>query len=183
MKHSIILIALAFIGVSCGTLDRGAIQFVDGNIHESTGKEEPDKGIEKENRIPVAVITSVDSKRVRSKLDEAYQDWQGIPYILGGTDYSGVDCSAFMQIVFEDYLGKRLPRVTTDQLTVGKSVKRGKIEVGDLIFFRTGRKTLHVGVAISRSEFLHASTTQGVIISSLEDRYWSDFYLTTRRVL
>ncbi len=180
MKRLHFLVFLSIIFLSCGTLDRGTLQFVD----EHSGNAVIENS--KSGTSPTTIIIAEESysaKKIRQKLDEAYVDWKGIPYILGGSDYTGVDCSAFMQIIFEDYFGIRLPRVTQDQLSVGTSVKRGGIQIGDLIFFRTGRKTLHVGVAVSRSEFLHASTTNGVMISSLEDRYWSDFYLTTRRVL
>ena len=80
------------------------------------------------------------------------------------------------------YFEIKIPRVTADQIRVGKSVKKKNIKIGDLVFFRTGKKTLHVGIMINNEQFLHASTSSGVMISALQQRYWSDAYLTTRRV-
>jgi len=108
---------------------------------------------------------------------------KGVPYLLGGNGYDGIDCSAFLQIVFADYFDIKLPRVTADQIKVGKSVKKNNIKIGDLVFFRTGKKTMHAGIMINDQQFMHASTSSGVMISALQERYWSDAYLTTRRVL
>tara|TARA_R110000868_G_scaffold259361_3_gene517203 strand:- start:33278 stop:33772 length:495 start_codon:yes stop_codon:yes gene_type:complete len=126
---------------------------------------------------------SKDEKTIKSSLDLAYKDWKGVPYILGGTGYAGVDCSSFMQIVFADYFETNLPRNTREQMKVGSSVKKNKIKMGDIVFFKTGRNTFHVGVMVNNEQFLHASTSSGVMISGLQERYWSNAYLTTRRIL
>jgi len=63
------------------------------------------------------------------------------------------------------------------------SLKKNNIKIGDLVFFRTGKKTMHAGIMINDQQFMHASTSSGVMISALQERYWSDAYLTTRRVL
>lgn len=123
------------------------------------------------------------NSEISKNLEIAYGDWKGIPYLLGGTGYEGVDCSSFMQIVFEDHFGISLPRTTEQQIKQGKKVKRSKIKEGDLIFFRTSKTQLHVGVAKDSKQFIHASTSRGVMISSLDDNYWNQRYLETRRVL
>ena len=122
-------------------------------------------------------------KNIQESLGVAFKDWKGVPYVLGGMGYNGVDCSSFMQIVFEDYFGLKLPRNTRDQIKVGKSVKQKSITLGDLVFFQTGKNTLHVGVMVNNREFMHASTSSGVMISGLQEKYWSDRYLTARRIL
>jgi len=116
-------------------------------------------------------------------LNRAYEEWKGTPYILGGTGIGGVDCSSFTQIVFSEYFGKTLPRNTRQQLQEGSSVRRNQIHPGDLVFFRTGRDLLHVGIAMEDGKFLHASVSSGVMISRLDQRYWASRYLTTRRLL
>lgn len=116
-------------------------------------------------------------------LQQAYNDWQGTPYVLGGSGIGGVDCSSFMQILFDDYFGISLPRNTRQQLQEGSSVRRKFISAGDLIFFKTGRDLLHVGVALDGDRFLHASVSSGVMISNLNQRYWASRYLATRRVM
>tara|TARA_R110002124_G_scaffold45693_1_gene137922 strand:+ start:25012 stop:25566 length:555 start_codon:yes stop_codon:yes gene_type:complete len=170
---------------ACGMVKRGTIPWeerVEKNVVQK----------ERENKKPPTAISvsitessalSKDEKKLRSKLDEAFKDWQGVPYVLGGNGYDGVDCSSFLQIVFADYFEVELPRVTTDQIKSGKSVKKNNIRIGDIVFFKTGKKTLHAGVMINDQQFMHASTSSGVMISALQERYWSDAYLTTRRVL
>lgn len=120
---------------------------------------------------------------VQTALQQAYNDWKGTPYVLGGSGIGGVDCSSFTQIVFEDYFGIDLPRNTREQIQVGSSVRRNTMRPGDLVFFRTGRSLLHVGILIEGNSFLHASVSSGVMISNLDQRYWATKYLATRRVL
>ncbi len=184
MKEVRLIIVLAAFTFSCGMLKRGAIPWENKPISvpksgavATNGKSQPAAAI---SIAPAKIPASVKARK--NKLDEAFRDWKGIPYVLGGSSYSGVDCSSFMQIVFEDYFGLKLPRNTKDQQKIGSSVKKNGIEIGDLIFFKTGRNTLHVGVAVSSNEFMHASTSSGVMISGLKERYWADAYLTTRRI-
>jgi len=166
---------------ACGMVKRGTIPW------EERVEKKMNPPIKEVSSPPVtASVTaelSKDERKVRSKLDEAFRDWEGVPYVLGGTGFDGVDCSGFLQAVFSDYFGVQLPRVTHDQMKEGKSVRKNNIKVGDIVFFRTGRKTMHAGVMINSQQFMHASTSSGVMISALQERYWSDAYLTTRRVL
>ena len=87
-----------------------------------------------------------------------------------------------MQVVFEDYFSIQIPRTTREQLLIGREVEKAQIQTGDLVFFKTGRTTFHVGVMINRGEFLHASTSNGVKISELSFPYWSENYLSTKRI-
>lgn len=123
-------------------------------------------------------ITSVDRQ-----LQNAHQEWKGTPYIYGGNGSSGIDCSAFTQVVFRDFFDTDLPRNTRSQLQEGSGVRRKSIQTGDLIFFKTGRKSLHVGISMGNGDFLHASQSSGVMISNIGDLYWATRYLGARRVL
>lgn len=123
------------------------------------------------------------SRTPEGRLMQSYEQWKGTPYRIGGMTQSGVDCSAFVLIVMRDQYGIRLPRNTEEQLRVGRRVRANQMRTGDLVFFRTGRKTLHVGIMINRTEFMHASTSQGVMISSMRETYWRQRYLRTRRVI
>ncbi|XWN37337.1 MAG: NlpC/P60 family protein [Balneola sp.] len=184
------LLLLWVLFASCGMVKRGTIPWEERAKKAETKKEstntqpvnvKPEVAISTSSE--ASKILSKDEKKVRSKLDEAFKDWKGVPYLLGGNGYDGVDCSAFLQIVFLDYFDIKLPRVTVDQMKVGKSVKKNNIRIGDLVFFKTGRKTMHAGVMINDQQFMHASTSSGVMISALQERYWNDTYLTTRRIL
>ena len=120
---------------------------------------------------------------VEKRLHRAHREWEGTPYVLGGNSSDGIDCSAFTQTVFRDYFNKDIPRDTRSQLFEGSGIRRKFIRTGDLIFFKTGRKSLHVGIAIGDGDFLHASRSSGVMISNIREHYWATRYLGARRVL
>lgn len=185
--HRILLILTvsSLFFTSCGMLKRGSVPW------ESPGKVTSAKK-PASRKPPAAISTAVlpapeklsrSERDMRNALDLALKDWQGVPYVLGGSGYTGVDCSSFMQIVFEDYFQISLPRTTREQMKLGKSIRKNKIRMGDLVFFKTGRNLYHVGVMVDEKRFLHASTSSGVMISDLGQSYWQRNYLTTRRVM
>ncbi|HLR91129.1 MAG TPA: NlpC/P60 family protein [Balneolaceae bacterium] len=120
---------------------------------------------------------------VNETLYSAFDVWRGTPYQFGGNSRNGIDCSAFTQRILDEYFNTAISRSTRGQLQEGVSVRRNQIQPGDLIFFRTQRGVLHVGIAMGGDEFLHASVSNGVMISSLSEHYWAGNYLGTRRVL
>ena len=110
-----------------------------------------------------------------------YEDWQGVRYRAGGTDYRGVDCSGLVQAIFRDAFEVDLPRSSSEQARLGESVPKCDIRPGDLLYFiDRGRK--HVGVAVNDRQFIHASRRKGVIISKFEG-YWSKRLIRVRRIL
>jgi len=66
---------------------------------------------------------------------------------------------------------------------MGKSISRKELKAGDLVFFKTGWLTKHVGIYIAGDKFLHASTSKGVTISYLTNAYWQSKYWKARRIL
>lgn len=119
---------------------------------------------------------------VKQSFIAVYDKWEGVPYRLGGTSLNGVDCSAFVQTAFQQAMGIQLPRTTLDQAKVGTKIGYQQAAVGDLVFFKTAPNTRHVGVYIGSKQFMHASTSKGVIISRLDNPYWADKYWHFRRV-
>ncbi|MFT4603952.1 MAG: cell wall-associated NlpC family hydrolase [Rhodothermales bacterium] len=107
--------------------------------------------------------------------------WMGTPYEWGGDDRNGVDCSAFVQNVYEDVLGVGIARTTGQQQSEGSAVSRSALEPGDLIFFHTPKRTDHVGIYLGEGDFAHASSSRGVMISNLTEDYWKAAYTQARR--
>jgi len=120
---------------------------------------------------------------IKSRILEQYADWKGVRYRLGGTTKRGIDCSAFVQVTFREQFGLDLPRSTWEQKDTGRQVSRSKLRPGDLVLFRAGSTGRHVGIYLGNDNFVHASTSSGVMISSLNDAYWKNRYREARRVL
>ena len=120
---------------------------------------------------------------VRQALLEQHQRWAGAPYRIGGTTDRGIDCSALVRNVFRDTFDVELPRSTQDQVHEGRPIDRQELQAGDLVFFRPPGRYNHVGIYVGNGYFLHASTSKGVIISSLDNSYWQRYYWQSRRAL
>ena len=102
-------------------------------------------------------------------------EWYGVKYTYGGTDKSGIDCSAFVQKCYAEVFCTELVRTARDQFHSCRMIwDIDNLIEGDLVFFRTrGKRISHVGIYLANNFFVHASTTGGVMISSLTDTYWS----------
>jgi cell wall-associated NlpC family hydrolase len=120
-----------------------------------------------------------------SKMDGSIASFLGTPYVWGGRTRRGTDCSGFTQSVFAE-LGVYLPRNSRKQWKVGRAVKYKQLRKGDLVFFRTiGNRISHVGIFIKPAthEFVHASSSRGVVRSNLESKYYKKRYAGARRVI
>ncbi|WP_328515346.1 NlpC/P60 family protein [Marinobacterium marinum] len=131
---------------------------------------------------PVVKSGSQSNDPVRNRLLLVYATWEGVPYRLGGNDQRGVDCSGFIQQVFLQVNGLALPRTTAQQVRQGQRIKRQHLQPADLVFFKTGWRQRHAGIYLGNGEFMHASTSRGVMISRLDNPYWQDVWWTGRRL-
>jgi cell wall-associated NlpC family hydrolase len=116
------------------------------------------------------------------KLLQQYAAWEGTRYRIGGLSRKGIDCSGFVYLTYQELLGVDLPRSADLQASLGKEVAEEELRTGDLVFFKTGRRGRHVGIYLDSGRFMHASSTKGVTISSLDDRYWARKYWKATRL-
>ena len=65
----------------------------------------------------------------------------------------------------------------------GRRVDRTQLAAGDLLFFKPRTKVNHVGIYLGQGEFVHTSSSNGVMVSRLHDDFWRRCYLTGRRLL
>jgi lipoprotein Spr len=127
-----------------------------------------------------SMVRNVD---IKSRIMDQYSDWKGVRYRLGGSSKRGIDCSGFVQLTFREKFGLDLPRSSYEQEDMGFEIQRTKLRPGDLVLFHAGSTGRHVGIYLGNDQFVHASTSNGVTISSLNEDYWNRHYRDARRVL
>ena len=107
----------------------------------------------------------------------------GTKYKLGGTSpKTGFDCSGFVNYVFKEGAGIKLPRSSREMRGIGSSVDLKSLKPGDLIFFKIN--TSHVGIYVGDNKFIHApSTGRSVAIDSLSGSFFSKKIIGARRII
>lgn len=107
----------------------------------------------------------------------------GTPYRYGGTTARGIDCSGLIRRIYAEAFDMDVPRTTREQQRLGRAVPPQAWQPGDLLFFDTPGKNRHAGIYLREGRFLHASTSEGVMVSNLDAPYWQRTYDQSRRVL
>jgi len=124
-----------------------------------------------------------------SRIIDYALDFQGTKYKYGGTTRKGMDCSG---LIYTSFLSENvaLPRVSRDMAKHGVMLRANQINVGDLLFFQTNKNRdviNHVGLVVeigaNHVSFIHSTTSRGVIVSKLSERYWNDAFIMAKRVL
>lgn len=128
-------------------------------------------------------------KDKRKLVDPVGRQWIGTPYLYGGYSKRGVDCSGLTKSILTDpKIGmneRMIPRSARDQAQIGKSVSRDRQQIGNLVFFSASPNTskiTHVGMVLDNDHFIHASTSRGVVIQSLNEKWWKERYVTGRDI-
>jgi hypothetical protein len=119
------------------------------------------------------------------QFEQKVKKYLGIPYRRGGTSTKGMDCSSFVRTVYNKFFGINLPYTAGAQFNSSKfkKISNHEIQPGDLIFFATNKKKRisHVGMYVSEGQFIHASSSLGITMSSLDSRYWKKRFVGSKR--
>ncbi|MFQ5864281.1 MAG: C40 family peptidase [bacterium] len=120
----------------------------------------------------------------KTQLVQVIESYLGVPYRWGGATRAGMDCSGFVSTVFRNALGLDLPHSAKMMYQLGESVAKHELRFGDLVFFKNIEYSgvSHVGIYLGENYFAHASTTKGVTISNLSEKYYRKRYVSARRV-
>ncbi|HSQ33314.1 MAG TPA: C40 family peptidase, partial [Peptostreptococcaceae bacterium] len=124
------------------------------------------------------------SSKASAIINAAYSK-MGSPYVWGAEGPNSFDCSGFTSHAFRSGAGISLPRTSAAQAGVGTSVSRSELKAGDLVFFDSDRDgdISHVGIYVGGGSFIHASSSKGVTVSSLNSSFYSSVYKGAKRVL
>ncbi|GAA3509087.1 hypothetical protein GCM10022393_21560 [Aquimarina addita] len=131
--------------------------------------------------------TTKENKKIKSIIAYA-KTFEGTRYKYGGTTKKGMDCSGLVYTSFkkEEIV---LPRTSRAMSAQGSKVSLRNVAVGDLLFFKTNKKKnviSHVGLVVTvgnQVKFIHSSTSKGVTVSSLDEKYWNTAFAWARRIL
>ena len=98
----------------------------------------------------------------------------GTPYKWGGDNpQRGFDCSGLMTYVHKNALGIKIPRTAAKQRDHSRTISHAQLQLGDMLFFKTGRKSNHVGIYVGNRQFVHApSSGKRVKVSTMDSPYW-----------
>ena len=121
-------------------------------------------------------------KRSMVLLEHFFEEWKSVKHRMGGRNKQGIDCSGFVQLMFQNQFDVKVPRTTGSQVRLGKTIPKHQLKTGDLVFFKTSRHVRHVGIYLKDNTFIHTSSSKGVMKSSLSQGYWAKKYWTAKRI-
>jgi cell wall-associated NlpC family hydrolase len=140
----------------------------------------PVSGIEMHSSVPFSSVNIT-----REPFKYKVKEYLGIPYRRGGTSKKGMDCSNFVRIVYKRLFNIELPFSVRNQFRSSRLQKINEYEMqsGDLVFFSNTKKKRinHVGMYVSGGQFIHASSSSGIMFSRLDDPYWKNRFVGSKR--
>lgn len=182
LKSFGIILLISFVLSSCGARKKTTV--LHGKGSSPSGKVYSDassaRGVAvKGNTLAsYAEILGVSERSLNNKkLYNFIDEWIGSPHRLGGLEKNGIDCSAFVGILYSKVYQENLPRTSRDMAEHVKRKYENQLKEGDLVFFSFGGRNIdHVGVYLQNNKFVHVSTKRGVIISDIKDTWYYKYF-------
>ncbi|MFS4417541.1 C40 family peptidase [Maribacter sp. 2307ULW6-5] len=188
--RTVSLFTLFLFLVGCNALKKGKTAKENRTVsvaaaHEARTGERPTAvaGNSGDTALPLA-----GSKKAEDIINTALT-FSGVRYKFGGTTKKGMDCSGLLYVSFAKH-DVPLPRTSFHMASKGQKIRLGNVAKGDLLFFKTTKRAKrinHVGMVVDVDgkdiKFIHASTSRGVIVSSLREGYWNSAFVKATRVL
>lgn len=117
------------------------------------------------------------------QLAETVARWIGTPYRYGRSSRKGTDCSGFVSSVYREVYGIKLSRSSNSMFRDVKRIKKNEMQTGDLVFFRRSPKQpiFHVGIYLKNNKFIHSASNGGVMVSSLKEPFYRNYFYAAGR--
>lgn len=160
----------------------------DGNKPTKKPTQRPDKN--GPESIPSSDLRKKYATQLKITPDQIYNEklyscidgWIGVKYKWGGNDKSGVDCSGFTNAVYREVYNYQLKRSAYDIIKECAEINKPDLAEGDLVFFDISSKNSHIGIYLANNKFVHASTSKGVMISDINEAYWTKYWGRAARI-
>ncbi|WP_344927277.1 C40 family peptidase [Aquimarina addita] len=190
-KISFIIVLFSVICASCGSSKRSSTVSTRKTVITEPTQKSNTSAVAKTKKTTSATkkrsATTKENKKIKSIIAYA-KTFEGTRYKYGGTTKKGMDCSGLVYTSFkkEEIV---LPRTSRAMSAQGSKVSLRNVAVGDLLFFKTNKKKnviSHVGLVVTvgnQVKFIHSSTSKGVTVSSLDEKYWNTAFAWARRIL
>lgn len=162
IKFNILALSLIVL-VSC----ESAVRFTSNDDFNSEGKSKSKKTATK---IPGKTHYEDDHLSLSGKQEKVINEaekWLGTPYCFGGIGNGCIDCSAYVQTVYEKSVGIHLPRTAAEQYDALQVINEKDARAGDLVFFKKKEHITHVGIYLGHNRFIHSSSSRGVVKQEL----------------
>jgi len=123
---------------------------------------------------PVTTARPPHYSHARNRLLGIAKNTLGTRYKYGGTNpRSGFDCSGLMSYIHKQGLGLNIPRTAAAQRDNSRTISYAQLQPGDILFFKTGKRSNHAGIYIGNRQFIHASTSKRrVMVAKMDSKYW-----------
>lgn len=160
-------IVLVFLAVGCKSKKGATVS----KKKEHARKEQEYKELSKKLNLEI-------DKKDNVKLYSFVADWLGAPHQMGKCAKEGVDCSCFIRLMYQQVYALTIPRSSKEMFEASNKVATKELKEGDLIFFNIkSPKVSHVAVYLKNGWFAHVSTSKGVMINNLSEKYYATYYL------